>query len=109
MDKLLTPGGWLLFDDLDWTYASSPTLAWAPSNLGLPDDEYRTAQVGEVFDLLVRQHPNYGECHRMGRWGWARKLPCDADMLDLSWARIDALRRRAVEDVGDADELKLVG
>ena len=24
VDRLLVPGGWLVFDDIDWTYASSP-------------------------------------------------------------------------------------
>ena len=27
VDRMLRPGGWIIFDDLNWTHAHSPTLA----------------------------------------------------------------------------------
>src|SRR6478735_9061094 len=30
VDKLLRPGGWIIFDDLDWTYGQSPALRNSP-------------------------------------------------------------------------------
>lgn len=75
VEKLLMPGAWLLFDDLDWTYASSPTLRATEWVRQMPEDERSTPQIGKVFDLLVRQHPGF-DSHRIeGSWGWARKRP----------------------------------
>lgn len=75
VDKLLKPGGWILFDDLDWTYATSPTLGATDFVRSMPADEQSTPQVGQVFDLLVRQHPGYCDVRTDRAWGWARKLP----------------------------------
>lgn len=73
VEKLLFPGSWVLFDDLDWTYASSPTLGATPWVRDMPEEERLTAQVGKVFDLLVRQHPSFDTFHIEDAWGWARK------------------------------------
>jgi predicted O-methyltransferase YrrM len=73
VDKLLKPGGWILFDDLDWTYATSPTLGGTDFVRSMPEDERDTPQIGKVFDLLVRTHPGYDEFRTDGAWGWARK------------------------------------
>lgn len=73
VDKLLKPGGWILFDDLDWTYATSPTLGETDFVRSIPEVERTTPQIGKVFDLLVKQHPGYGEFRSDGVWGWARK------------------------------------
>jgi len=73
VDRLLAPGGWVLFDDLDWTVASSPSVAEAAWARRLSEEERSTAQVRKVFELLVRLHPDYVECHERDGWGWARK------------------------------------
>jgi predicted O-methyltransferase YrrM len=73
VEKLLKPGGWMLFDDLDWTFATSPTLRESAYVRSMPHEERTTAQVGRVFDLLVRQHPGFDEIGVEGSWGWARK------------------------------------
>lgn len=65
-DRLLRPGGWMLFDDLDWTIRASPSV----TGEGVPLEEATTAQVSLVFDLLVA--PNY-DTWRDGNWGWAKK------------------------------------
>jgi predicted O-methyltransferase YrrM len=75
VEKLLKPGGWILFDDLGWTFETSPTLRRSRRVRSMPHDERTTAQVGRVFDLLVRQHPGFGEIRVEGSWGWARKAP----------------------------------
>jgi predicted O-methyltransferase YrrM len=76
-DRLLRPGGWMLFDDLEWTIAGSPEVRDRPWAKQRPRDERETAQVGEVFRLLVQRTPEYPVTHttREGRWGWARKDP----------------------------------
>jgi predicted O-methyltransferase YrrM len=73
VDRLLKPGGWILFDDLDWTFGSSPTVAHTDLVKAMPDEERDTPQVGRIFDLLVRPHPGYSEFRVDGSWGWARK------------------------------------
>jgi predicted O-methyltransferase YrrM len=65
LDKLLVPGGWILFDDLDW----------APFEPGydVPEDTRNLAHVREIWDLLVTTNPTYDELRTDGSWGWARK------------------------------------
>jgi predicted O-methyltransferase YrrM len=74
VDRLLKPGGWLLFDDLGWTFAKSPTLSDTDFVRAMPIEEQETPQVGKVFDLLVRSHPSYGEFRDDQWWGYARKI-----------------------------------
>ncbi|MEZ5931800.1 MAG: class I SAM-dependent methyltransferase [Alphaproteobacteria bacterium] len=69
VDKLIEPGGWILFDDLDWTM-EHVDAHWA---LSRPPEERRTPQVRKVWELLVQQHPGYGNFREDGRWGFARK------------------------------------
>jgi predicted O-methyltransferase YrrM len=75
VDRLLSPGGWILFDDLDWTVASSPSIADAAWAKKLSDEERRTPQVRKVFELLVCTHAGYSEFREHDSWGWARKVP----------------------------------
>jgi predicted O-methyltransferase YrrM len=77
VDKLLEPGGWMVFDDLDFTYQ---TLVKAdedmPSYLArMGREERETRQVRKVWELLVREHPDYGEFSEEGAWAFARKRP----------------------------------
>jgi predicted O-methyltransferase YrrM len=65
-DKLLRPGAALIFDDVDYTYAT-----WAREHGDEPLDgvnhnamsraEIETPQIREVAELLVMQHPDYGD------------------------------------------------
>lgn len=64
VDRLLRPGGWILFDDLPWKLDER----WE-----VPDEEKGLAQVQEVFDLLVATHPQYDRLESDGDWGWAHK------------------------------------
>jgi predicted O-methyltransferase YrrM len=71
VDKLLRPDRWLLFDDLNWTHATSPSIS--PEARQLPEEEQSRAQIKAVFELLVRQHPSYRAFRVMGNYGWAYK------------------------------------
>ena len=74
VEKLLRPQGWLLLDDLEWSYASSPSTASEP--FALSQSERREPHMRAVFDLLVRQHPSFALCRvQDGNWGWAQKAP----------------------------------
>lgn len=77
VEKLLRPGGWLLFDDVSWTFESSPSLRTLDWVQALPEDQRRTPQIERVFGLLVHQHPGFTDRRLDGDWAWARKLPDD--------------------------------
>lgn len=92
VDKLLKSGGWVIFDDLDWTYS-----AVAPSSSGIhtsdgisiremAEDEARQPHVEAIFRLLVTQHPDYGEFAIDGnQWAWARKVRADNRNICLTY------------------------
>lgn len=79
VDRLLAEHGWIIFDDLDWTYGTSPALANTPAVRSMPADERDAQQVRKVFDLLVKTHPSYGEFRVHEDWGFARKLAASDD------------------------------
>lgn len=97
VDQLLEPGGWILFDDLDWSLAGSPTMSKLPEVLALPEVQQRTAQVRKVFELLVKRHPGYGDFRDLDGWGWARKKPAPskASAPGVSSSASRVLRRAA--------------
>jgi predicted O-methyltransferase YrrM len=77
VEKLLRPGGWLLMDDLGWTYADN---AWAVPERGLlaelSEAERTEPHLRAVFELFVKQHPNFTRFRFENDWyGWAQKLP----------------------------------
>jgi predicted O-methyltransferase YrrM len=72
IDKLLRPGGWILFDDMHWSFRTS--RSWSQKSESLPDDYREARHVRDVFNLLVRQHPGYENLRDERRWGWARKV-----------------------------------
>jgi predicted O-methyltransferase YrrM len=59
VDKLLKRGGWIAFDDLDWSYAASPSLKKTLEVMNMPEDERTTQQIRKVYELLVKPHPDY--------------------------------------------------
>ena len=77
VDRLLVRNGWVLFDDLDWTYRSMEARygvnvpAWLRR---IPEEERNTRQVRKVWELLVKRHPEYGEFREEGQRGFARKV-----------------------------------
>jgi predicted O-methyltransferase YrrM len=78
VDKLLVDGGWMLFDDYSWTHAGSKALKATEEVRNMPADERETAGVERVFELLVKQHPNYDHFRvEDGEWAWAQKVHAD--------------------------------
>lgn len=75
-DMLLKPGGWIIFDDLDWTIDRS--LEASPHRAGIyrkyGQDERATPAVRLVFETLVREagYLNMAEVPAFS-WGVAQK------------------------------------
>lgn len=75
VDKLLKKGGWIIFDDMDWTFAKSDSMGNIQRVRNMPEDVKNTPHMSKVFDVLVKPHPNYGnfEITDFG-WGIAQKV-----------------------------------
>lgn len=80
-EKLLRTGGWILFDDLIYTYSHiiekdgrSETAGVSHYDMSL--DEKNEPPVGLIFELLVKDHERFGEIRYSQNkdWGWARKV-----------------------------------
>ena len=75
VERLLRPGGWILFDDLDWTYEDSESLKDTDLVRSMPKEEKMTPQVRKVYELLVKPHPAFDNFFEEGSWGFAQKRP----------------------------------
>jgi predicted O-methyltransferase YrrM len=78
VEKLLRPGGWLLMDDLGWTYAQDPGREVTDGivHRELSEPERTEPHLRAVFELIVAQHPSFTELRVQDDWwGWARKAP----------------------------------
>lgn len=86
VDKLLKPGAYLLFDDLLWNYAESPSLKKSDFVKNLPEEERVTPQIKKLFDLVVTQNPTYADFSVKGNWAMARKRPegIEAQAIDIN-------------------------
>lgn len=74
-DKLLKHGGHMLFDDYSWSYGTSSALKNTDAVKQMPADERDAKQVALIFELLVKQHPNYADFSvDDDNWAWARKV-----------------------------------
>lgn len=76
VDMLLKPGGWIIFDDLDWTIEKfiAKREGRGAVYAGYSEDERQARSVRMVFDTIV---PHLGYVSRSEarkfRWGIARK------------------------------------
>jgi len=78
--KLLKPNGWLVLDDLDWTFADFDH----PGHFPMSDEERQQPHIQQVFDLIVKQNPEFGEFRDLGgHWGWACKSSGTSRTLTL--------------------------
>lgn len=80
VDKLLKPGGWILFDDVNWVYRKKALQEREVSDgitiRSMSEQELDTPHIAEVFTYLVRQHPGYSNFKLMDDWfAWAQKTP----------------------------------
>ena len=89
VDKLLRPGGWILFDDLYWTYgAKGGEQTDGISHRTMGEDELNTPHIDLVFRLLVQQHPDYSEFKIQGDWwAWAHKVSAPSKSLTYTGIR----------------------
>jgi predicted O-methyltransferase YrrM len=74
VDKLLKPGGRIIFDDYSWTYSNDSggrDSTDGISHRSLSKVELETPQIREVFELLVVQHPNYSNFTLLPESSWA--------------------------------------
>lgn len=74
VDRLLKKDGWIIFDDLNWTYGTSEALRNTDLVRRMPAEERDSCQIRKVFDLLVTPHPCYGDFKIEKNWGFAHKL-----------------------------------
>ncbi len=73
VNPLLKPGAWMLVDDLDFKLRMIPN--WQESHGNHSDRELDTFQMRMVYDLVVKQHPEFEDFNMTHneRIGWARK------------------------------------
>jgi predicted O-methyltransferase YrrM len=75
IDLLLKPGGWVIFDDLEWSIATSrAAMKNTERYAAYSEEEKQATQVREVWRILVpaRSYRNMHEEKRF-RWGIAQK------------------------------------
>jgi len=77
VEKLLRPGGWLLIDDLGWTYAPHREGRHYYTDIASLSEAERTEpHLRAVFELIAKQHAAFTELRIQDEWwGWARKRP----------------------------------
>ncbi len=77
VEKLLRPGGWLLLDDLYWSYRPGAyPPGQGPDDLRLSVAERSSPHMLAVFELIVKQHPSFSTFRVEDEsWGWAQKSP----------------------------------
>ncbi len=75
-EMLLKPGGWLLLDDLGWSYAAHTDSAfhYEIELAKLSEPEKTEPHLRAIFDLLIRTNPAFDQFLVQDNWwGWARK------------------------------------
>jgi SAM-dependent methyltransferase len=73
--KLLKPGGWIVLDDVNFKLRGCHP-GWQKDFGHLSDRELDACQVGMVYELVLRQHPEFCDIRlNDGRIAWARKRP----------------------------------
>ena len=75
VDMLLKPGGWVLFDDLNWSIAKSPSAAKMQKTYArYSEDEKDATPIRKVWELLVpsRGYTKMREIKEF-QWGLAQK------------------------------------
>lgn len=79
-EKILAPGGWILFDDLKYNYEQYFQRTGNKHRFGvarddLADDELTQSHVGMIYEMLVKPHESFDQFQYTHdeNWGWARK------------------------------------
>ena len=77
VEKLLNHGGWLLFDDLNWTLGKHKgrTQSDGITVRSLSEEEIHEPHIANIFEFLVTQHPEFSNYLVQDRWwAWAQKV-----------------------------------
>ncbi len=89
VDKLLEPAGWILFDDYNFTYEKYMKRREVLDGISLRElgpDQRAEAQIEQIFNLLVRQHPSYSNfIVQSNSWAWAQKVPDGRKEVVTDW------------------------
>jgi predicted O-methyltransferase YrrM len=89
VERLLAPGGWIVFDDLYFSFRESRNRdkSWVRK---LPEQEQTSQQVRYVFELLVETNPQWTNFRRVnGRFAFAQKkdrVKSESEYLSTSTA-----------------------
>lgn len=88
VDKLLKDDGWLLLDDLQWTYQSKLDEGKQKSDgvslTTMGKDELLRPHLELIYQLLVMQHPSYSNfLVRDYWWAWAQKSPTGSKKVKM--------------------------
>ena len=73
VDKLLKQNGYIIFDDYRWTYAAANSRRDSTDGIthrALSKEEQEIPHIREVFELLVKQHPHYGNLMKLDESDW---------------------------------------
>ena len=90
VDKLLKKNGWIIFDDYRWTYAAANGRNDSTDGIThryLSKDELETPHIREIFELLVKQHPHYGNLMVLDEINWvlAQKTMTQNKTYTIVW------------------------
>lgn len=72
--QILNVGGWFVFDDIYWSYASSPSLKNTPRVQAMSALMRETQQVRSIWEKLVLPNPRFANFRDDGARGWAQKV-----------------------------------
>lgn len=89
VDKLLRPGGWVLFDDYRWTYGKHDgrEVSDGVTIRSLSEAERSEPHVERIFRLLVMQHPDYANfVVQDDWWAWAQKAEGSRELVSTRMA-----------------------
>ncbi|MFL5960524.1 MAG: class I SAM-dependent methyltransferase [Gaiellaceae bacterium] len=75
--RLLRPIGWIVLDDIEWSFEHSPTLRVSDRVRAMTEEERTAHQMHKVVDLLVRTTPGY-QVRMLGNLALAFNGPPDA-------------------------------
>ena len=72
--QILNVGGWFVFDDVYWSYGSSPSLKDTPRVQAMSGLMRETQQVRSIWEKLVKRNPDFANFRDDGARGWAQKI-----------------------------------
>jgi predicted O-methyltransferase YrrM len=76
IERLLRPGGWLLLDDIEWTYTTNPEVVQTEGvHYPMSDAELHEPHIRAVLELIIKPSGAFSVIRRQeeGQWAWAQK------------------------------------